>query len=127
METSELGTASASGLHMVMHMKRVAVAMLAMVVVSGCGVGADETYDGQNVVAAHGQALDGPDVGPALPGAGIPQVTGTAAPSPVHDPSTVALPQDPIPVFEGRPAPDPAPILGGFIPAPLSGADQAIR
>jgi hypothetical protein len=103
-----------------MHMKRVAVAMLAMVVISGCGVGADETYDGQSVVAANGQALEGPDVGPVLPGSAIPQVTGTAAPSPVHDPSTVALPQDPIPVFEGRPAPDPAPLLG-FVPVPLSG------
>ena len=117
METSELAP-SASGLHMVRHMKRVAVAMLAMVVISGCGVGADETYDGQNVVGTNGQALDGQDVGPVLPSTGIPQVTGTAAPSPVSDPSTVALPQDPIPVFEGRPAPDPSPMLGGFVPAP---------
>jgi len=117
METNELAP-SASGLHMVIHMKRVAVAMLAMVVISGCGVGADETYDGQNVVGTNGQALDGQDVGPVIPTTGIPQTTGTAAPSPVSDPSTVALPQDPIPVFEGRPAPDPAPMLGGFVTAP---------
>ncbi len=117
MATSEFISArgSASGLQMVSSMKRVAVAILAMVVVSGCGVGADESYDGQNLVAANGEALTtGPEAGPVLPGANGPQTPETTAPSPVRDPSTVALPQDPIPVLEGRPFPQtPAPIIEG--------------
>ena len=110
MEPSELR--SASGLQMVSNMKRVAVAILAMVVVSGCGVGVDESSDGQNLVTSSGQALEvGPAVGPPLPGAAGPQAPGTTAPSPGHDPSTVALPQDPIPVYEGRPATTPPPLM----------------
>ena len=116
METNK----SASGLQMGKRMKLVAVAILAMVLATGCGVGADESYDGQNLVASNGQALEaGPAVGPDLPPSSAPQTPGTTAPGPLHDPSTVALPQDPIPVFEGRPAPQvPAmgdPMLG---PAP---------
>lgn len=116
MATSEtvrdMGT-SASGLQMVSSMKRVAVAILAMVVVSGCGVGADEYWDGEKLVSSSSSALTtGPDVGPQLPGtSGIPQPPGTTAPSGTRDPSTVALPQDPIPVFEGRPATPPPPGL----------------
>lgn len=105
MATSEL-VASASGLHKGMTMKRVAVAILAMVVITGCGVGADESYDGQTLVGANGQALEiGPAVGPQLPTAAGPQTPATTAPSPVRDPGQVALPQDPIPVYEGRPGP----------------------
>ena len=93
-------------------MKRVAIAILAMVFVTGCGVGATESSDGQNLVTSNSQALEvGPAVGPELPGAVGPQTPGTTGPSPAHEPSTVALPQDPIPVFEGRPATTPPPLL----------------
>ncbi len=105
METSELQT-SASGLHKGFSMKRVAVAILAMVVITGCGVGADESYDGQTLVAADGQALEsGPAVGPQVNTGNVPQTPATTAPSPVRDPGMVGLPQDPIPVYEGRPGP----------------------
>lgn len=122
METSEL--LSASGLYMVRNMKRVAVAILAMLFVTGCGVGADESYDGQTLVASNGQALEvGPEVGPALPTAAGPQTPETTAPSPMRDPSTVALPQDPIPVYEGRPAGAPPPMGDPMLgPAPRPGA-----
>ncbi|MDP1826183.1 MAG: hypothetical protein Q8L48_23150 [Archangium sp.] len=93
-------------------MKRFAVAILAMLFVTGCGVGADESYDGQTLIDSNGQALEtGPAVGPELPSAAGPQTPETTAPSPVRDPSTVALPQDPIPVFEGRPAQPPPPMV----------------
>lgn len=115
METSEMALRAASGLHMVSHMKRVAVAILAMLFVTGCGVGADESYDGQTLIGSNGQALEtGPAVGPELPTTAGPQTPETTAPSPIRDPSTVGLPQDPIPVREGRPAPQPGPQ-----PAPL--------
>ena len=104
MQTSD--RRSASGLHMGSSMKRVAVAILAMVVITGCGVGADESYDGQTLVAANGQALEtGPAVGPQVNTGGVPQTPATTAPSPVRDPGMVGLPQDPIPVYEGRPGP----------------------
>ena len=105
MATSEL-VASASGLQKGWSMKRVAVAILAMVVITGCGVGADESYDGQTLVGSDGQALEiGPAVGPDLSNAGGPQAPATTVTSPGRDPGTVALPQDPIPVYEGRPGP----------------------
>lgn len=108
METSDFQTAS--GLHMVRHMKRFAVAILAMLFVTGCGVGADESYDGQTLIGSNGQALEeGPAVSLVLPTEAGPQTPETTAPSPVRDPSTVGLPQDPIPVFEGRTAPQPGP------------------
>jgi hypothetical protein len=111
---------SASGLHMVSHMKRVAVAILAMVFVTGCGVGADESYDGQNLVVSQTQGLEvGPEVAPALPTGAGPQAPETTVTSPLRDPGTVALPQDPIPVFEGRPAAQPAPMVDPMMgPAP---------
>ena len=110
MRTSDCS--SASGLHMGSSMKRVAVAILAMVVVTGCGVGADESYDGQNLVGSNGQALQtGPEVGPDVPGATGPQTPATTAPSPVREPGIVALPQDPIPVLEGRPFPQTPPMI----------------
>lgn len=110
METSDFR--SASGLHCEDVMKRVAVAILAMVLVSGCGVGADEFYDGENLVSASGQALEvQEDPQPSLPPDAIPQPTGTTVPSPFYGPGTVALPQDPIPVFEGRPLPTAPPVL----------------
>jgi hypothetical protein len=118
---------------MVLGMKRLAVAILAMVALSGCGVGADEYWDGEKLVSRSGQALEqgsdvGSDVGTGVPALGDqpgPQVPGTAAPSPWRDPSTVALPQDPIPVFEGKPAPNAPPMMDpsldpipGFTPRP---------
>ena len=111
---------SASGLHMGSSMKRVAVAILAMVVVTGCGVGADESYDGQTLVGANGQALQtGPEVGPEVSGAKGPQTPATTAPSPIRDPGIVALPQDPIPVMEGRPFIQPPPMIDPVVgPAP---------
>lgn len=105
METSDFR--SASGLHMVLRMKLVGVAILAMMVGTGCGVGADETYDGVSLVAATSQGLEQADVPPELQAATLPQTTATTGASPVRDTGTVALPQDPIPVFEGRPAGQP--------------------
>ena len=96
METNNVSR-SASGLHMVSSMKRVAVAILAMVVITGCGVGADEFSDGQTLVGATGEALEtGPAVGPELPTATAPQTPGTTVPSPLRDPSTVANNSDPV-------------------------------
>ena len=111
METNKVSR-TASGLHMVSSMKRVAVAILAMVVASGCGVGADEYYDGQTLVASTGQALEqAPEVAPVLPTSALPQPPETTAPAPLRDPSIIALPQDPIPVYEGMPGPRGAPML----------------
>lgn len=95
-------------------MMRAAVAIVAMLSLAGCGVGADETYDGQTLVSSSGQALmAGTPVEPGAP----PQTPVTAAPSPLRNPGTVALPQDPIPVYEGRtaspvPLPTDAPVGG---------------
>lgn len=126
METSDFR--SASGLQLVRGMKLGAVAILAIFTLVGCGVGADETYDGVTLVTSSGQALEGAGAGeptvpviPTLPSIPLPQVPATTTTSPLHDPSTVALPQDPIPVFEGRPATQPSqavdPLLG-TTPAP---------
>lgn len=113
---------SASGLHMVRHMKLFAVTMLAVIACSACGVGADEIWDGEKLVAANGQALEqGSDVTPGAGRSGVarrasnlPQVPVTTTPSPIRDPGTVALPQDPIPVFEGKPVfPPSTPPYGG--------------
>lgn len=119
---------SASGLHMIRNMKLFAVTMLAVVACSACGVGMDETYDGQTLVAADGQALEGstnttpgPTAGPVLPNApSVPQTPMNTTPPGVRDPSTVALPQDPIPVFEGKPVVPPSapPFAGGTGPSP---------
>lgn len=113
METSEQAS-SASGLQMVGFMMRAAVAIVAMLSLAGCGVGADEAYDGQTLVGSSGQALM---AGPPVEPGGLPQPPVTAAPSPLRNPGTVALPQDPIPVYEGRaasPVPPPTdPTVGG--------------
>lgn len=125
METSDFR--SASGLHMFGSMKLVAVAILAIFALTGCGVGADESYDGVTLVTASGQALEAGepvegtpvvDTG-TLPVAPVPQVPATTTTSPVRDPSLVALPQDPIPVFEGRPATQPSQVVDPMMgPAP---------
>ena len=123
METSDMASTSptASRLHMVLGMKGFAVAILAMVALFGCGVGADEYWDGEKLVSRSGQALEqNPDTAPELPNPGGAQAPGPAAPSGTRDPSTVALPQDPIPVFEGKPVPGaPPPMVDpSFDPTP---------
>ncbi len=110
METSDFR--SASRLQMSSFMKPFAVVILALVLASGCGVGADESYDGVTLVSANGEALEG---SPVLPTTSLPQPSATPTPSTVRDPSTVALPQDPIPVYEGRPATQPQPLMNPAI------------
>lgn len=120
--------APASRLHMFRTMKLFAVTMLAVVACSACGVGADETWDGEKFVAANGQALEqgtdvtaGPAVGPSTPATpNEPQAPVTTTPSPIRDPGTIALPQDPIPVYEGKPMTPPSapPFTGGTGPSP---------
>jgi len=110
METSDLP--SASGLHLFKVMKPFAVVILAMMALTGCGVGADESYDGVTLVAANGEALEQGPVVPGVPTTNLPQApVNTATPTPMREPGTVALPQDPIPIYEGRPAPQPAPFI----------------
>lgn len=112
METSE--RSSASGLHMLGHMMRVAAGIVAMLSLAGCGVGADESYDGQALVSSSGEALLAqPEGGPVVETGRPPQTPVTTMTSPLRNPGTVALPQDPIPVYEGRtasPVPVPAPL-----------------
>lgn len=99
-------------------MRFVAVAILALAVGTGCGVGADETYDGQTLVTSEGQALEADGVGTR---AGAPQPLVNTSPTPSRDPGLVSLPQDPIPVYEGRPVTGPTPVMPvlGLGPAPL--------
>jgi hypothetical protein len=92
-------------------MKAFAVGILAMVALTGCGVGADESYDGVTLVAANGQALEQGSSVPKMPTDNLPQVPINTAPLPIRDPGSVALPQDPIPVYEGKPSPQPPPYL----------------
>jgi hypothetical protein len=92
---------SASGLQRVKRMKAVAVGILAMMALAGCGVGADEYWDGNQLVSSNGQALEmqpGDVAAQALPAA--PQVGATPMLAPVVQlgGGTVSLPQDPIPV-----------------------------
>ncbi len=119
MVTSEAG--SAPVLQKGFPMRFVAVVILALVVGTGCGVGADETYDGQTLVTAEEQALEAEATGTR--GQATQPIVNTT-PTPTRDPGLVALPQDPIPVYEGRPvtAPPPGPLgLPGSMlpPAPL--------
>jgi hypothetical protein len=94
------------------------VGMMAAVLLVGCGVGADElpAVDG---TASGGQALE-ESRGAVVSVAGVPQPTETRAPLPGKDPGTVALPQDPIPVYEGKPLPPPSRTVdpGVITPAP---------
>lgn len=121
---------TASRLQMGAFMKRCAVAILALGWM-GCGVGADESYDGQTLVTSDGYALTAapgeatPTVTPAVVVV-VPQVpanTTAESTGPVADPGTVALPQDPIPVRPNVLPIDPmlAPIiLQGGTPSPPS-------
>lgn len=97
---------SASGLQMVRGMKAVAVVIVAMLALTGCGVGQGEYWDGEKLVDANGAALEFDsetadsasntvaDTKGAQPS--ISTVVGDC--SGLRDPGTVALPQDPIPV-----------------------------
>lgn len=99
-------------------MRFVAVAILAWVVGTGCGVGADEVYDGETLVTSEGQALEAEGV---TTRATTPQTVVNTGTNPARDPSLVALPQDPIPVYEGRPVTGPSPVVTpmGLVPSPL--------
>ena len=116
---------SASRLQMIKIMKLWVVTIVAVVAASGCGVGVDDP-EYAAAMASSGAALEqDPSVGadPVTPSAEAPQTPATATPSVIRDPSTVALPQDPIPVFEGKPmgggrGPMPGMDQGGFPPPP---------
>ncbi len=124
METSEFR--SASGLHMLKRMMRFAVVILAMGLATGCGVGADESYDGVTLAASSGQALEQrSDLGvPPAPTTPVVLVTPivtqtpeTTAPSSLFNAGDVALPQDPIPVRPG--SPEHAAVLAPLVEAVL--------
>jgi len=115
---------SASGLQMIKNMKLWAVTMLAVVTASACGVGVDETYEGVTLVSSSSSALQQEETTPTVgaePAAvpNVPQTPVTTTPSPIRDPGAVALPQDPIPVFEGKPMGTPPP--PGFTEPPVPG------
>lgn len=116
MGTSEAG--SASVLQKGYAMRFFAVAILALALGTGCGVGADESYDGQTLVTSEGQALEADGVTTRTT---TPQTVVNTGTNPTRDPSLVALPQDPIPVYEGRPVTGPSPVVTpmGVGPAPL--------
>lgn len=96
---------SASRLHNVGGIMMRIVGILAVVLLAGCGVGADESYADLGA-ASSGQALEETQAAGETPSTDT-QPSETTAPLPNKDPGTVALPQDPIPVFEGKPLPQP--------------------
>ncbi|MEW5742055.1 MAG: hypothetical protein AB1938_24280 [Myxococcota bacterium] len=78
------------------------VGFLAVALLAGCGVGADESYDEPGVGRSEqGIEQSAPSDKP-MPGT---QTSETTTPAPGRDPGTVALPQDPIPVFVNNPMP----------------------
>ncbi|MEW6432696.1 MAG: hypothetical protein AB1730_14425 [Myxococcota bacterium] len=101
------------------------VGILAVVLLAGCGVGADESYADLGV-SRSGQALEQESPAAQVPTSDTQptETTGNATPVLGKDPGTVALPQDPIPVFEGKPLPPPAfgltvdPGFEGPVPTP---------
>ena len=89
---------SASGLQRIKRMRAVAVGILAMMALAGCGVGADEYWDGEKLVSSNGQALElAATQAPDQPVTQV-TVTPTIAPAVQMAGGTVSLPQDPIPV-----------------------------
>lgn len=121
MATSELRK-TAPRLQMGFSMKFVVVAILAVGLLAGCGVGADEAWDmnaNAPVAAKSSQAIE-ETAKPAT----APQTPGTTTPVPTRDPGQISLPQDPIPVFEAKPLPTPTtampvgPAFDGTIPIP---------
>jgi hypothetical protein len=98
-------------LHKVRIMKQL-VAILAVAMQAGCGVGADETYDGVRLIGTTEQGLEQAAQAPLA----APRATQTAvktSTSTLRDPGAVGLPQDPIPVHDGRPA-QPLPMKGSL-------------
>ena len=89
---------SASGLQMIKRMKAVAVGILAMMALAGCGVGADEYWDGEKLVSSNGQALELEVTQTPQQAVTQATVTTTIAPAVQMAGGTVSLPQDPIPV-----------------------------
>lgn len=84
---------TASVLHKGHSMKSLSFIFLAALALNACGVGADEVYDGTTLVTQQQELTQrAPDVT-------TPNTSANATPKP----STVALPQDPIPLFEGKP------------------------
>lgn len=125
MASKLLAGPSASGLHSIGGVMMRIVGILAVVLLAGCGVGADESYADLGA-GSSGQALEQEQPAAEAPTSDTQttETTGTTTPVPGKDPGTVALPQDPIPVFEGKPLPPPAfgltvdPGFEGPIPAP---------
>ena len=89
---------SASRLQMIKRMKAVAVGILAMMALAGCGVGADEYWDGEKLVSSNGQALELEVTQTPQQAVTQATVTTTIAPAVQMAGGTVSLPQDPIPV-----------------------------
>lgn len=89
---------SASGLQMIKRMRAVAVGILAMLALAGCGVGADEYWDGEKLVSSNGQALELSAAQATEQPVAQVTVTPTIAPAVQLGGGTVSLPQDPIPV-----------------------------
>lgn len=85
--------------------------ILAVGLLAGCGVGADEALDG---VGATAQAVDSTSTTspPAAPDDS--KKDGKTEPLPGALPGVVALPQDPIPLFVGQVVP----AAGGVVVAP---------
>ena len=105
---------SASSLQKGLSMKTAFVGMLAAMAVSGCGVGVGEQLDEHgNGIATEQSALTATQTVP-----GLPDSSTNPKPSGQHDPGTVALPQDPIPMFEGKPMPLPG--RDPSVPTPFS-------
>lgn len=88
-------------------MKARAVLILAVALgLAACGVGVEDP-EGAAAAASHSSALTGTSA---------PETQGTAAGSgPMKDPSTVYLPQDPIPLFQAKPA-----VAGPVAPMPAA-------
>jgi hypothetical protein len=106
MASKLMAGSTASGLHSTGGMMVRIVGLLAVVLLAGCGVGADESYADLGV-GSSGQALEQTEAAAAP--AASPQGPETTAPVPTKDPGQVALPQDPIPVMVGKPVPQPMP------------------
>jgi len=111
-------TESASRLQKGRIMKSVSVLFVAVLLLSGCGVGYDDqnwTDDGQPV-AQQKERLTGDEEPQGEPGVDL---KGTEPQEKTESGSdgcgTVALPQDPIPLFPGRPT---APSAPTPVPAP---------
>lgn len=82
-------------------MKRIAVAMLAVLLLGACGVGMDEDVEGWEALGVHQDAIASQADG----GAGVVSTGMSVATTPMRIGMTyqlVALPQDPVPVRPGH-------------------------